>query len=194
MLVTVVQPLRCRSWRRPFDRGYVVGRTRRLFAVGVIIAALGGISCKDTDRPAVDQSAAPQRSKDDAARRLDVLLKRGHNCAASTCSVSLSQILANPELFDGVRVLTYGYLRIGLEETAVYAYREDVDLPSENRVWVRLPSDPGVFVDLHGHYVQLKGVFKLGASGHSSEYFGEIAVESLHGVEPIDHKGRRPVL
>lgn len=155
---------------------------------------LSGIGCPDTGPPPIQRSTSKPSAEDDYAHRLEELSKKGHVCTGGTCSASLSQILANPEVFDGVRVTTYGYLSVQLEETALHPYREDFELPSENRVWVRLPHDPGVFVDLHGQYVRVNGVFKLGAAGHSSAYFGEIAVESIHRVEPLERKARRPVL
>ena len=56
--------------------------------------------------------------------------------------VSLIQLIAQPEKFEGTRVRLIGFLRIEFEGNAIYLHREDFDHGiAKNGLWVDLPID-----------------------------------------------------
>lgn len=56
--------------------------------------------------------------------------------------VSLIQLIAQPEKFEGKRVRFIGFLRIEFEGNAIYLHREDFDHGIEkNALWVAVPDD-----------------------------------------------------
>jgi hypothetical protein len=56
--------------------------------------------------------------------------------------VSVIQLIAQPEKFDGKRVRFIGFLRLEFEGNAIFLHREDFDRGiSRNGLWVNVPSD-----------------------------------------------------
>jgi hypothetical protein len=55
--------------------------------------------------------------------------------------VSIVQLIANPERYDGKRVQFIGFLRIEFEGTAVYLHREDYEWGiGKNALWINIPT------------------------------------------------------
>jgi len=78
-------------------------------------------------------------------------------------NVSLIQLIASPEKFDGKMVSLVGFLGIEPEDARVYLSREDYQqyIPG-NGVWVDVNKDMLRNVeDIDLHYVVLVGIFKL---------------------------------
>ena len=91
--------------------------------------------------------------------------------------VSIIQLIAQPEKFQGKRVRFIGFLRIEFEGTAIYLHREDFDhsIPL-NALWVDIPADmtkkQQAEVDMR--YVICVGVFRADIHGHMGMFGGEI--------------------
>jgi len=87
--------------------------------------------------------------------------------------VSIVQLLATPEKFDGKLVRVIGFLCLAFEGDAVYLHREDFDHAlTQNALWVDVPEkcDEG----LSRKYVLLEGTFDAGDHGHMGLFGGAI--------------------
>jgi hypothetical protein len=92
--------------------------------------------------------------------------------------VSLIQLIAQPEKFDGKRVRFVGFLRIEFEGDAIYFHREDFDHSILwNAVWIDIPADMTKQQqgDVNMTYVICVGVFQASRHGHMGMFSGEIA-------------------
>jgi hypothetical protein len=96
---------------------------------------------------------------------------------ASADDVSIVQVIANPERYDGRRVQLIGFLRIEFEGTAVYLHREDYERGiDKNALWINIPtgmSKPQSDA-VNGHYVICLGTFDAAHHGHMGLFSGEI--------------------
>lgn len=91
--------------------------------------------------------------------------------------VSLIQLIAQPERFDGKPVRFIGSLRIEFEGNAIYLHREDFDHAiSNNGVWVDIPTDMTKHQrdEVNMHYVICAGVFRADNRGHMDMFSGAI--------------------
>jgi hypothetical protein len=91
--------------------------------------------------------------------------------------VSLIQLIAQPERFDGKPVRFIGFLRIEFEGNAIYLHREDFDHAiSNNGVWVDIPTDMTKHQrdEVNMHYVICAGVFRADNRGHMDMFSGAI--------------------
>lgn len=102
--------------------------------------------------------------------------------AAEVRDISVIQLIATPERFDGQRVRVIGYLRLEFEGNALYLHREDY----ENRIWKN-----GVAMDLtdaqlnkaakiNNGYVMVEGTFSASRKGHLELFQG-----SLHDISRL---------
>jgi hypothetical protein len=91
--------------------------------------------------------------------------------------VSLIQLIAQPEKFEGKRVRFIGFLRLEFEGNAIYLHREDVDHRiAKNGIWVDLPTDmtnqqQG---EVNMRYAICVGVFTARWQGHMGMFSGAI--------------------
>ena len=79
-------------------------------------------------------------------------------------NVSLVQLIATPEKYDGKLVLVSGFLDMGREGDLLFLHEEDDDnVILQNAIWVRrseqMTKDK---LTLNRKYVQVTGVFKVG--------------------------------
>ena len=91
--------------------------------------------------------------------------------------VSLLQLIAQPERFDGKPIRFIGFLRIEFEGNAIYLHREDFDHGiSRNGVWIDIPTDMTKHQkdEVNLHYVICSGVFRAGDHGHMGMFSGAI--------------------
>jgi hypothetical protein len=95
---------------------------------------------------------------------------------ASSIRVSLVQLLATPERFEGALVEVSGFLEVDFESTALYLHRED----QENRLlanalWVG-PSEPieTARKAIHLQYVTLAARFTSKKRGHMGLFPGSL--------------------
>ena len=79
--------------------------------------------------------------------------------------VSLIQLIATPEKFEGQLVEVKGFCRYVFEEHALYLHREDAELVNTaNGIWLDLDSPR--YENLDKHYVFVVGVFTAKEHGH----------------------------
>jgi hypothetical protein len=80
--------------------------------------------------------------------------------------VSMVQLLAAPERFDGKLVLVQGFLDMSREGDLLFLHQEDCkNLLLENAIWVRRTEQMGKDrLRLDGRYVSVLGVFRVGST------------------------------
>ena len=104
--------------------------------------------------------------------------------------VSLVQLIATPERFEGRKVVLRGFCRWGFEERAVYLHREDAELMNTaNALW--LDADAAQNKDLDGRFVYVSGVFTGKSHGHLGAFPGEIRDIAQLGRAPTRDELRR---
>jgi hypothetical protein len=107
--------------------------------------------------------------------------------------VSLIELIANPEAYDGKRAQVEGYLHLGFEHQAIYLHQEDFELGmSKNALWVDLSGEIGwkQSLGLSDRYVICAGTFRARDLGHMAAFSGAIA--SVTRLEPIPRLPRVP--
>jgi hypothetical protein len=96
---------------------------------------------------------------------------------ATVQDVSILQLIANPQPYDGKRVRFIGFLRLEFEGDAIYLHREDYQHQiSRNALWINLPPDVTKQEQqaVSMHYVICSGVFEASKHGHMEMFSGEI--------------------
>jgi hypothetical protein len=87
--------------------------------------------------------------------------------------VSIVQLLATPEKFDGKLIRVIGFLCLAFEGDAVYLHREDFDHGlTQNALWVDVPEKRDE--SLSRKYVLLEGTFDASDHGHMGLFGGAI--------------------
>jgi len=87
--------------------------------------------------------------------------------------VSIVQLLATPEKFDGKLVRVIGFLCLAFEDDAVYLHREDFDHGlTQNALWVDVPEKRDE--SLSRKYVLLEGTFDASDHGQMGLFGGAI--------------------
>ncbi len=95
-------------------------------------------------------------------------------------SVSLIQLIANPDKYDGHQVRVIGFVRIEFEGNAVYLHEEDDKYAiSDNALWLSLPNTKSKeeyerYHALDGKYVIIEGVFSSKNRGQMGMFSGSI--------------------
>jgi hypothetical protein len=96
--------------------------------------------------------------------------------SCTSYSVSIIQLIARPEQFDGRRVRLIGYLWLEFEGNAIYLAEADQKHGlTKNGLWVgfaRGTLEPGRAYS--GHYVLIEGTFRAGSHGHMGLWSGTI--------------------
>jgi hypothetical protein len=98
--------------------------------------------------------------------------------------VSMVQLIATPEKFDGKVVLVVGFLRLEFEGNCLYLHKEDYEHSiTKNGLWVvRNPVINAKSEALNMHYVLVLGTFNATNKGHmdlSSGSLTDIRAASL---------------
>jgi len=90
--------------------------------------------------------------------------------------VSLIQLIANPNRWDGKLVQVIGFINIEFEGNALYLHKEDWRRGLEkNALWLDLTlARMGELLPLRRHYVIIRGRFDGKRYGHMSLFSGEI--------------------
>lgn len=119
---------------------------------------------------------------------------------AGHLSVSIVELLSNPERYHGKRVLVQGYLHLGFEDSALYFSKEQADYGlTKDALWVSYKNDlsltsmnsakKGSKPDIHYFdckYVILIGTFNKDKMGHLSLFSG-----TLEDVDSVTEMPRR---
>lgn len=96
-------------------------------------------------------------------------------------NVSLIQLIANAEKYDGKLVQIQGYLRIDFEGTAVYLHREDYQNGlTKNGLWANVSLAPEQ-MKFDQQYVLIEGIFDAHNKGHLGLWSG--AIKDLKRVD-----------
>jgi len=96
---------------------------------------------------------------------------------ATVQDVSILQLIANPQAYDGNRVRFIGFLRIEFEGDAIYLHREDFEYAiTQNAVWIDIPREmtkqEKQLVNMQ--YVVCAGLFQGSKHGHMGMFSGEV--------------------
>ena len=87
--------------------------------------------------------------------------------------VSIIQLIATPDKFDGKFISVIGFLVIAFEGDSIYLHQEDLEkgIP-RNGLWVDIPenTDP----KLSMHYALVEGIFDARDHGHMGVFAGAI--------------------
>jgi len=114
----------------------------------------------------------------DSSSQIKGYFPKKHDDAPDTLQdVSLIQLIAHPERFEGKRVRFIGFLRIEFEGNAIYLHRDDFDHGiGKNGLWVSIPDDMTKQQqdEVNMHYVICVGVFTARWQGHMGMFSGEI--------------------
>ena len=95
--------------------------------------------------------------------------------------VTLVQLIANPEKFDGKLIRVIGFLRLEFEGNVLYLHREDYENDIlGNGIWVDVTPEMMIEMmrqekSLNMNYVLLEGVFSSSDRGHMSMWSGSIS-------------------
>ena len=97
------------------------------------------------------------------------------SAAEDPLGVSLVQLIANPDWYEGKRVRVKGYCHLEFEEQSLYLHREDADLMNtSNAVWLESDSSDLEQAKLNEQFVLVEGVFTGKSRGHLGAWSGTI--------------------
>ena len=102
--------------------------------------------------------------------------------------VSLVQLIANPNQYDGKLVRVIGFCRLEFEGNALYLHREDFEMHiHKNGIWLQAGWPvPENLVEMSDEYVIVEAVFSAERKGHFGMWSG-----SLEQVTRLDRWGPR---
>ena len=179
------------STKAPETNGLELGRMTndkirisrsRLFAVISVVVVLLGSSCRDSQRT----EKRPSEKKDGNS---EIRVVRYPNVDSI---VSLVEILASPDKYDGNYVLVKGFFRNAFENVGVYLNRESAEYGiTSNAIWVET-SDARVGVDgdetlrdgmFDGTYVAIEGYYNKAELGHCGLFQGTLEAERIWELE-----------
>lgn len=112
-------------------------------------------------------------------------------CAKCPVRVSLIQLIANPEKYQGKFVQVFGYVSFVFEGSAVYLTRDDYDTGNPNNaLWISVRKDLLTAEDLkrlEGKFVLLEGVFDGKSFGHMGLFSGTL--RDVNRIQPLLTRG-----
>jgi hypothetical protein len=114
----------------------------------------------------------------------------GHN---SPYRISINEILANPDVYEGTHLQVVGYLNLDWEADAVYLNKNDFKSRRYSKgLWIHLNQFKFRGSNkLKGHYVVVDGVFDANDHGHENLWGG--ALKAITSIKPFykpRHKNR----
>ena len=130
------------------------------------------------------QPAVPSASVD-KYRRCDLQVRMFDGY----CFLSMIDLIANPELFDGKKVMVHGYVHFQFEGNAIYLHKEDFLYGiSYNALWLSLSPSKGAkeFSECQDSYAVVRGTFSASMRGHYDMGSG-----SLHDIVKCEIGGKR---
>lgn len=92
--------------------------------------------------------------------------------------VSVIQLIANSQSYDGKRVRIIGYLHLEFEGNVIYLHREDFEFGlDKNALWIDVPKDMtrSQISAVNDQYVICTGTFAAGMHGHMGMNSGEMS-------------------
>lgn len=96
--------------------------------------------------------------------------------ATEVRDVSMIQLIANPQQYDGSPIRLIAFLNLEFEGNALYLHREDYEKSnSSNAVWISLTDQQeNSSKKLSGGYVLVEGIFRSKGQGHLGMFSGSI--------------------
>ena len=90
--------------------------------------------------------------------------------------VSMIQLIANPQQYDGKPIRVIAFLHLEFEGNALYLHREDFDKSVlSNAVWISLDDQTiRTSKKFSGGYVLVEGIFNAKDQGHLGSFSGSI--------------------
>jgi hypothetical protein len=90
--------------------------------------------------------------------------------------ISIINLIATPEKYNGKRVRLIGYLVLYFESSALYLHKDDANMGiSKNALWVDVSrSAMDSLKKYNEHYVLMDGTFNSRAKGHMDIYSGSL--------------------
>jgi len=111
-----------------------------------------------------------QRSSDSRLRCVEI--DSGKTCLLY--AASMIDIIANPDLFDGKRIRTFGYIHFEFEGNGIYLHQEDYTRSLYvNGLWVNLAKNSSP-TGCQDRYVLVEGTFRARDRGHMGLWSGAI--------------------
>ena len=108
-----------------------------------------------------------------------------HAADARPPTVSMVQLLANPESFNERRVAVGGFLSFEHEGSALYLHADDFEHQlRKNALWVFIPKSQANRECFDRKYVVVIGTVKSKSFGHMGAYSGSIEIERLVSSGP----------
>lgn len=93
---------------------------------------------------------------------------------STLCDVSLLRLLATPADFDGMRVMTEGYIHFEFEGDGLYFHKEDFEQGlTHNAVWISMAQGASP-AECQDAYVRVEGTFRAGFAGHGGANSGQL--------------------
>lgn len=93
-------------------------------------------------------------------------------------TISLINLIANPDKYNGKQIRIMGYLHLEFEGNGLYLHKEDYDHAIiKNAIWVDVEPKHPEFTNLKqysDHYVIMEGTFDSHMNGHMDVYSGSI--------------------
>lgn len=87
---------------------------------------------------------------------------------SSVLPVSIYQLIANPEKFDGKEVYVIGFMHLEFEGDVIYAHREDWNHSLiQNGIAFEVPKERHfLWMKMNNNYVAIEGTFSTTERGH----------------------------
>jgi hypothetical protein len=90
------------------------------------------------------------------------------------CMLSIVDLIANPELFDGVKVMVAGYVHLEFEGRGIYLHKDDfVYGITRNGLWLTATNIVD-FTKCQDAYAYVRGTFRAGIGGHYDAWTGTL--------------------
>jgi hypothetical protein len=108
--------------------------------------------------------------------------------SAEIHDVSMIQLIANPEQYEGLPVRLIAFLNLEFEGDALYLHREDYQKSIlSNAIWISLTKQQvGSLKKLSGGYVLVEGIFRAKDRGHLGMFAG--SVEQITRIQTWDRR------
>ena len=115
-------------------------------------------------------------NKTENSKNFDESFKVSESKSDEPIFVSIIQLIANPEKYDGKIVSIIGFVNMEFEGNAVYLHSEDwQNILYSNSLWLEIPKDIEKDKDKYNHrYVVIVGKFNAKKHGHMGLWSGEI--------------------
>lgn len=106
--------------------------------------------------------------------------------------VSIIQLIADPQRFEGQAIRVIGFLRLEFEGNAVYLHREDFEKSIlQNGIWIELTeSQLRSSRKLNNGYVLIEGTFSASEKGHLGIWPGSLQRVSRLSNWSVDRRRR----